>query len=509
MALRPLRDLPIRQKLVWITMLASGVALALATLALVAVEVTRSRREIRRDLAALAAIVADNSTAALTFDDRAAAEETLAALRARPSIRAAALYDGEGRLFARYSRSREPGGLPARPGPDGHHFTDDDLELYQPVSLKGQRIGTVYLRSDLREMAGRLRTQAATVAAVLLLAALLALLLSSRLQRVISTPILALAETARAVSARKDYSLRAERQGADELGELVEAFNQMLAQIEERDSRLRAARDELERRVEERTLELKQELAERRRAEEELARRNAELAQSNKELDDFAYVASHDLKEPLRGIHNYSSFLLEDYGDRLDQEGRFKLETLTRLTRRMEALIDSLLHFSRVGRLELELEAVDLNETVAGVVDSLAVTLAESGAEVRVPRPLPTVRCDRVRVGEVFGNLISNAVKYNDQPGKWVEVGALDGQPGGAPPVLYVRDNGIGIPDKHQDAIFRIFKRLHGRDQFGGGTGAGLTIVKKIVERHGGRIWLESAPGRGSTFYFTLGKELE
>jgi light-regulated signal transduction histidine kinase (bacteriophytochrome) len=112
------------------------------------------------------------------------------------------------------------------------------------------------------------------------------------------------------------------------------------------------------------------------------------------------------------------------------------------------------------------------------------------------------VRADRARVGEIFYNLIVNAVRYNDKPGKWVEVGWAEGEP----PVFYVRDNGIGIPEKHFDSIFRIFKRLHSRDRFGGGTGAGLTIVKKIVERHSGRIWLDSVPGEGTTFYFTLAK---
>ncbi|HEY4591887.1 MAG TPA: ATP-binding protein, partial [Thermoanaerobaculia bacterium] len=219
-------------------------------------------------------------------------------------------------------------------------------------------------------------------------------------------------------------------------------------------------------------------------------------------LDDFAYIASHDLKEPLRGIHNFSSFLLEDYGGKLDGEGRSKLETLMRLTRRMETLIDSLLQYSRLGRVDLAIDRVDLNEIVAEILDSLAISLREEKVDVRVPRPLPAVRADRVRVGEIFHNLIVNAMKYNDKAEKWIEVGWRENPDG--PPVFYVCDNGIGIPEKHHDAVFRIFKRLHGRDQYGGGTGAGLTIVKKIVERHHGRIWVESSAGEGTAFYFTL-----
>jgi PAS domain S-box-containing protein len=251
-------------------------------------------------------------------------------------------------------------------------------------------------------------------------------------------------------------------------------------------------------------------ITERRKAEEqlrfytqELKVKNAELDRSNQELDDFAYIASHDLKEPLRGIHNYATFLLEDYAAKLDDAGKAKLETLVRLAQRMEVLIDSLLQFSRVGRVELSSQETDLNDLVRSTLDPLQITVQEEKVDVRIPRRLPTVRCDRVRLGEVFHNLITNAVKYNDKPEKWVEVGYRDG--GDGPPVFYVKDNGIGILAKHHDAIFRIFKRLHGRDKFGGGTGAGLTIVKKIVERHGGRIWVESAVGEGTTFYFTLG----
>ena len=502
---RLLGDVPIRRKIVLITMLATGGALLLASVALVFADRNRFRREMESDLDSLAEIVARNSTALVTFHDPTAANETLSALAARPPIVAAAIYNGEGSLLGSYHRDRGPYRFPPRPGETGTLEGAGALAVFHPIVLDGKRIGTVYLVSDFSALYSRLRLQTATVTAVFVVSTLAALLFSSGLQRVISGPILRLAATAREVSARSDYSLRAEKRTADELGQLVDAFNQMLGQIEERDSALLAAKQELERRVEERTAELRQELAERQRAERELEERNAELHRSNQDLDDFAYIASHDLKEPLRGIHNFAAFLLEDYGGRFDEEGRSKLETLTRLSRRMEVLIDSLLHFSRLGRIDLAIDDVDLNGVVAEVVDALGINLRASGVLVRVPRPLPVVRCDRVRVRELYYNLVVNAMKYNDKAEKWIEVGALDGR--GEAPVLYVRDNGIGIQEKHFDAIFRIFKRLHGRDKYGGGTGAGLTIVKKIVERHNGRIWLESTHGVGTTIYFTLQKE--
>jgi light-regulated signal transduction histidine kinase (bacteriophytochrome) len=237
------------------------------------------------------------------------------------------------------------------------------------------------------------------------------------------------------------------------------------------------------------------------RKADELAQLNIELERSNKELDAFAYIASHDLKEPLRGIHNYSNFLMEDYGEIINADGKEKLMTLIRLTQRMEDLIDSLLHFSRLGRVDLIMQPTNLNDVVHHILDMLRVRIEESGVEIRIPRPLPTVYCDRVQLGEVFSNLIANAIKYNDKPNKWIEIGYFDNL---RPITFYIQDNGIGIREKHFDSIFRIFKRLHGPSKYGGGTGAGLTIAKKIVERHSGTIWLESSYGEGSTFYFTL-----
>ncbi len=258
-----------------------------------------------------------------------------------------------------------------------------------------------------------------------------------------------------------------------------------------------------------------------------------ELQRTNEDLNDFAYIASHDLKEPLRGIFNYSTILLEDYGSKLTDDAQAKCQTLLRLSKRMENLIDSLFQFSRAGRTELSTEPIDLQHSLDEVLESLEFRLKECGVMVRIPRRLPTVACDRVQVGEIFRNLITNAMKYNDKAEKWIEIGfvssgdfdsealsvkceAQDGKDTHAEssyeiqdtnneiPIFYVRDNGIGIREKDLPNIFRIFKRLHGRDKFGGGTGAGLSITKKLIERHGGNVWVESTYGEGTTFFFTL-----
>ena len=221
-------------------------------------------------------------------------------------------------------------------------------------------------------------------------------------------------------------------------------------------------------------------------------------------MDDFAYFASHDLKEPLRGIHNFSSIIIEDYEDKLDSQGKDKLDTLIRLTTRMESLINDLMYFSRVGRTEIKREDTDLNLLLSDITDSLQFSISEKQIDIRIPQELPIVSCDRVGIKEVFHNLLTNAIKYNDKEEKWVEIGCQSQNGIDASQIFYVRNNGIGIREKHMESVFRIFKRLHGQNKFGGGTGAGLTIVKKIIQRHDGQIWIESTFKQGTTFYFTI-----
>jgi light-regulated signal transduction histidine kinase (bacteriophytochrome) len=206
------------------------------------------------------------------------------------------------------------------------------------------------------------------------------------------------------------------------------------------------------------------------------------------------------LKEPLRGIYNYSTILLEDYAALLDLDGVDCLQTIKSLSQRMEALIDALLRLSLLGKAQLHLQPTDLNELLQQAIAVLFASRPDAQLSIHVPR-LPTIECDPVLVSEVFSNLISNALKYNDTDA-WVEIGYQEQL--GAFPIFYVRDNGIGIQPHHHETIFKLFKRLHSQEKYGGGTGAGLAIVKKIVELHGGKIWVESVAGAGATFYFSL-----
>nr|WP_202540613.1 ATP-binding protein [Streptomyces sp. SID4937] len=257
----------------------------------------------------------------------------------------------------------------------------------------------------------------------------------------------------------------------------------------------------------------------------ELEARNTELARTNEDLDSFAHAAAHDLKEPLRGISNAAAFIVEDAGAALDATSLRRLTTVRRLAERMDGLLDSLLHFSRLGQVGLEREELSLDEVVDDALLVAGGRLAEQGVTVVRPAPLPRVRADRERLREVLENLFVNAAKYAADEGSgerrvWVEavpVAEPGGEDGREVTAVVVRDNGIGIPPGRHEEVLQLFRRLHRREERGGGSGVGLAVVKRIVERHGGRLWLESpaaAPdgdrgpgggGPGTAVWFTLG----
>jgi len=489
----PLRDWPIKRKLTAILLLISGLVLVLTSAAFVTYQVVTFRGTMQSHLATRSRILAANSTAALAFANEADATEILAALKYDPHMVAAALYNQDGRVLATYSVAATADLIPAAPQPDGYRFEGGRLVGFTPVAQGGKRLGTLYMASDTRDVSDALRLSGVIAIVVLAIAMLAAYALAAALQGRISAPILALAETATAVSTRQDYSVRAPKLGEDELGTLTDAFNQMLVRIEDQNRELRRYATELEQRVAERT----QELQERHEA----VRRNAaELLAANQELDAFAYSVSHDLRAPLRSIDGFSHVLLEDYAAQLDQAGRDSLQRVRAASQRMATLIDDLLKLARVTRAEMRTEVVDLSGMARDIVAELQRATPERHVEFAIAPGLEA-RGDPRLLRVALDNLLRNGWKYTaKQPRPQIEFASTNVNGERA---FVVRDNGAGFDMKYADKLFGVFQRLHSAAEFEG-TGVGLATVRRIITRHGGRIWAEGAVDRGATFYFTL-----
>ena len=489
-----LGDWPIKRKLTALLLVISSVVLLLTAAAFVTYEVVAIRQRTLANLSSLGRVIAANSTASLAFANEADAREILSALRSEPHVVAAALYDKDGRLFSRYPASLPGDALPAESLRDGYRFEHGYVTGVEPVAETGNpRLGTLYLKSDMQAVSHTLRLSAAIAAGMMAVSLLAAYLLAAVLQRRISEPILALSEAAAAVSTRQDYSVRAPKLGRDELGTLTDAFNLMLGRIQDQDRELRRYAGELEQRVAERTHELEE-------RNDALRRNAAELLAANTELDAFAYSVSHDLRAPLRSIDGFSQVLLEDYGTQLDAAGRDSLQRVRAASQRMATLIDDLLKLARVTRSEMRTEPVDLSQIARDIVTELLRATPERQVEFTIAPGLQA-RGDTRLLRVVLDNLLRNSWKYTTkQPQPRVEFGSV--QENGER-VFHVRDNGAGFDMRYADKLFGVFQRLHTAEEFEG-TGVGLATVRRIITRHGGRIWAEGAVGGGATFYFTL-----
>lgn len=473
-----LRNLPIARKMVVIVMLTTSLALGVAGLGLTLYERVTVRARVASSALSLAQVIALNSRAPLAFDDPAAASETLAALSARPSIRAAYIYKAKGTPFARYPAKGGPP-LPAQPGPDGVHFIGQNLVVFQPITLDQRRLGTLYLVQDLSEVRNSLEVFGAAAALVLLFCLAAAYAISSRLQAVISAPILELAATARHVSKRKDYGTRIHHSSTDEVGILADSFNEMLAQVQARDLALEESRKELESRVEQRT---------------------AQLEAANKELEAFAYSVSHDLRAPLRAIEGFSHILLNKYPSVLDEAGRDYLRRVGAASQRMGELIEDMLTLSRVSRAELRREPVNLSEFASTVAAELAQRDPKRSVTM-VIAPDVVTEGDPHLLRVVLENLIGNSWKFTSKRAQAHIEFAAEHRDGKL--VCFVRDNGAGFDMAYAGKLFGAFQRLHSSAEFPG-SGIGLASVKRIIHRHGGQVWAQGAVDHGATFYFSL-----
>ena len=509
--MRWLRPLPLAQKLQVIIVYGASISLLVASALYISAEVLSLRQSLGNHLLTLNIATGKNITGALTFGDREAALGVLASLETDSNIRAATLYDAEGQIFAHRTFSsdwRKQVGQPSSPDARDRIETDKAIQFHgfnraniqSAVMLDGERIGTLHIDAELTQLYEQGRWSFGVMVLALLVAGIVAYLLSRRLQRVITAPVTALLDMTRAVAERKDFSIRGTKESEDEIGALIEGFNQMLGELEQRDDALHRNQDELESRILERTRSLELAIAESRAAAE-----RAEAASRSK--SEFLARMSHEIRTPMNGVLGMTELLtatgLSDLQQRYARMIHQSAESLL-------GIINDVLDFSKIeaGKMELDIAPFNMRETLEDAVALLSERAASKGLELICDIPPvmhPTFLGDGPRLRQVLINLLGNAVKFTSE-GQVILRARIVAKTATANSILIeVEDTGIGIKPENQALIFESFSQEDGSTtRRYGGTGLGLAISRQLVGLMGGELGVRSQAGSGSTFHFTI-----
>jgi signal transduction histidine kinase/CheY-like chemotaxis protein len=505
------QNLSIKRKLMLITMLTSSVALLLSSASFLTYDLISFRHLLTQDLETQAQIIGYNSAAAMAFKDEPVATATLSALKAKEDIVAAVLYTPDGKIFAQYvpGGKAAPATIPPQLSRTGSRFGGGYFDVLHDVTLNGERVGSLLLRSDLREWSFRAKRYALIFFVFVFASGFFALLLSSKLQRMISRPILQLEDTIRMVSANKNYEIRAVNTYGDEIGRLMDGFNNMLAEIQQRDTALLNANDQLHARTE----ELEREVDQRQQAQEELLKAKHAAEDASRAKSAFVANMSHELRTPLNAIIGYSEMLEEETRESGNSEVIQDLQKIQTAGKHLLSLINDVLDLSKIeaGKMTLHLETFDVVPMIRQIVSTLERAAVKNAniIKVHIDDGVGTMRADVTKVRQILFNLVSNACKFTDSGTISISVQPMTSE--GEEWIRFqVTDTGIGITPKQRQQLFQEFAQADTSiSRKYGGTGLGLAISHRFVQMMSGQIQVDSDPGQGSTFTVLLPVEVK